>query len=457
MKVTIIGGAGARVPLLTNGMLRFDRQLKTSQLALWDIDREKRQTTARICQAMVDRHGKNLAVTQPDSLQEALEGATFVISSIRVGGIAGRIKDETIALRHASLGQETVGAGGFCLALRTIPAMVEYARQVGRFAPDAWLLNFTNPVGIIAQAMNQTGTGDRAIGICDTPREQFEHLAHALEVGLDDAFFDYLGLNHLGWVRGIIVDGRDRMPELLKSPEKLSKVYRLPLFSADFLQRLRLFPTEYLYYYYSPDEARRQTAAGGGTRGELISGLERELARALQSGPDRVEAVLEAYDRYLAHRNASYMAVETGRSIDEEQIARARESLYASSAGYDRIAIDVMRAIRGHSPTVMPVDVANHGAIADFQPEDAVEAPCVIDANGARPLACGRLPEQVRDLALRVKEYERLTVRAALQGSMKIAEDALAANPILGSRTQARAILQDYRAAHTPHLDFLKS
>ncbi len=455
MKVAIIGGAGARVPLLTSGFLRFQDDLRIDEITLWDIHETRRQMAARVSRAMVGRHGGKLNVSLPETLQEALENASFVVSSIRVGGTAGRIQDETIALKHGTLGQETVGAGGFCLALRTIPVMIDYARQVTRHAPQAWLLNFTNPVGIISQALLEAGQGDRTVGICDTPREQFESLAHALDIPLDNAFFDYVGLNHLGWVRRILSQGTDRLPELLASDERLANAYRIPLFEISFLRRLQLLPTEYLYYYYDPERARRETTARGSTRGQLVLRLEEELTQAVASHPDRPESVLEAYDRYLASRNASYMAVETGGRVDEETIARAREHLYSSAAGYDRIAIDVMRAIRNHRPTVMPVDVANQGAIPDLEAADAVEVPCVIDSNGARPLAAGSLPEQVRELVLQVKRYERLTVRAALEESRDLAEQALAANPILESREQAGAILREYRKAHAPHLDYL--
>lgn len=455
MKVVIIGGAGIRVPLLTNGLLRFHSDLPVEELVLWDIDEARRRTIARISRAMVARFDLGLKVSTPSRLETALADASYVISSIRVGGIRGRILDETIALTHQTLGQETVGAGGFALALRSLPVMLEYARKIVQQAPQAWLLNFTNPVGILSQAMIETGFGDRSIGICDTPREQFESLAHALNVSLDQAFFDYLGLNHLGWVRSIVVDGRDRMPELLASPVKLARIYRLPFFEIELLQKLGVLPTEYLYYYYSPEEARRKTSTSGNTRGQLVSRLEAELIQQVEADPETPGRILEAYEQYLARRNATYMALESGEEIGQEDIARARAKLYKSAVGYERIAIDVMRAIHNNRPTVMPVDVANQGAIAEFAPMDAVEVPCVVDTNGPHPLAAGRLPESVKSLALRVKEYERLTVRAALEGSKSIAEDALVTNPIIQTREQARAILQDYLVAHKPHLDYL--
>ncbi|HSR66751.1 MAG TPA: 6-phospho-beta-glucosidase [Acidobacteriota bacterium] len=456
MKITIIGGAGARVPLVTHGLIQFRRELPVEELSLWDIDDQRRSTIARISQAMAVRAGFDFKVTQPKTVEAALEGASFVISSIRVGGMQGRILDETIALEHGTVGQETVGAGGFCLALRTIPPLLDYIRQVARLAPQAWVLNFTNPVGIISQAMILSGLGGRVIGVCDTPREQFEMLAHSLQVPMEKAYFDYFGLNHLGWIRGVEVDGRDHMKELLDSPEKLSQVYRIPLFEAEFLQDLGLFPTEYLYYYYRTEHACRHTAGGDRTRGQLIQDLEDEMMRRVAEAGSDSSKVAEAYDHYLASRNASYMSVETGEEVSEEALRRARRNLYSQAAGYDRVAIDAMRAICGDVASVMPVDVANIGAIEELEDDDSVEVPCVIGANGPHPLATGKPPNQIRDLLFKVKRYERLTAQAALQGSARLAEDALASNPLIEKRELARALLTEYRQAHRPHLDYLR-
>ena len=455
MKLTIIGGAGVRVPLVTNGLFRKETSLPVNELCLFDINPERRATIARISEAMARRAGGTVQVTQPSTLEEALEGASFVVSSIRVGGIPGRVQDEKIALEHGVPGQETVGPGGFALALRTIPILVEYARKVAELAPQAWMINFTNPVGIMAEAFIQEGLSDRCIGVCDTPREQFLHLAEALGTSLQAASFDYLGLNHLGWIRGIQVEGRDRTRELLESDEALESAYPIPFFSKTFLRQLGLLPTEYLFFYYSPREAFRKTVASGDTRGGLIQKLENRLMQSVATASRNETGILEAYDSYLASRNASYMAIETGEQLEQGKVDEAREKLYQSAAGYERIAFDVMGAIGNNQLRIMPVDVANRGAIQDFDHDTAVEVPCAIDSNGARPLAAGRLPQQVRDLVLQVKDFERVTVAAALQGSRSLAIDALTANPLVERRELAEKLVDAYRQAHSPWLDYL--
>ena len=455
MKLAIIGGAGVRVPLVTNGLFQSGTTIAVDELSLFDIDPVRGKTIARIAESMARRADGSLRVSRPQTLEEALEGARFVLSSIRVGGIGGRVKDETIALEHGLPGQETVGPGGFALALRTIPVLMDYVRRVAELAPQAWLINFTNPVGIMAEACIREGISDRCIGVCDTPREQFAHIAEALDTPLGKAFFDYLGLNHLGWVRSVRVDGRDVLPDLLDSDRALGHVYPAPLFSNSFVRALGLLPTEYLFYYYSPREAYLRTAASGSTRGGLILELESRLMKSVAEAGANETKILDAYDLYLAHRNASYMAVESGEPFRAGAVEAEREQLYQSAAGYERIALDVMGAIHNNDLKVMPLDVANQGAIQDFDPDTAVEVPCAIDSNGARPIAAGRLPEGVRQLVLQVKEFERLTVDAAQQGSRALAIDALTANPLVKQRDLAEKLVDAYSSAHTRWLDYL--
>ncbi len=455
MKMAIIGGAGVRVPLVTNGLLRHGSSLSIDELALFDTDAHRLEIVARITEAMIGRLGGSLRVTRPRALEEAVDGCHFVVSSVRVGGLAGRIADERIALGQGVPGQETVGPGGFALALRTIPSLVEYVRRIRQAAPRAWIINFTNPVGIMAEAFIQEGISDRCIGVCDTPREQYLHIADALGIPLETASFDYIGLNHLGWIRSVLVDGLDRMGALLASDEALDRAYPRPLFPKHFLRELGLLPTEYLYYYYYPGEAVRRTEASANTRGLLIQQLTRRLLQSVaEAGTDQAR-IMSAYDSYLAHRNASYMAIETDGASDAVRLEAARDSLYQSAVGYERIALDVMTAMHANEPKVMPLNVPNCGAVRDLSPETAVEVPCVIDGNGPRPLATGSLPGSIRTLLVQVKEYERLTVRAALGGSRALALDALAANPLVRSRELAATLLDEYRNAHSPGLDYL--
>ncbi len=454
MKLTIIGGAGTRVPLVVVGLVRFHDQLRTDELALWDPNRERQALIARLCDAMAQRYGVPLKIRAAGNAEDAVSGADFIISSIRVGGGSVRIMDERIALEHNVLGQETVGPGGWAMALRSFPPMLEYVRLAERVAPHAWILNFTNPVGIVSQALLAAGA-KRVIGVCDTPREMFEAAARELAISSPAAFFDYFGLNHLGWLRRVLVNGEDQLPRLLRDPQRAASVYHVPLFERDFIQQLGMLPTEYVYFYVKANEATAKLKKAGSTRGQMVAEQERVLFQSLASDGATPEKMLAAYDNYLATRNATYFALETGAAVSEQALEHARGELYQKAAGYERIAVDVMRAIARNSPAVFPVDVANNGSIDGLGAQDAVEVPCVIDANGARPLAVGEVPASVRELFFRVKDYERLTAEAALCGSASVATRALAANPLVNDMKKADELARAYREAHRPWLDYL--
>ena len=358
-----------------------------------------------------------------------MRGASFVFLSIRVGGIAARARDEAIAGAHDTVGQETVGAGGFAMALRTIPHAVEYARLITQEAPRAWIINFTNPVGIVTQAMTMA-TGGRVIGICDTPTELFEDVAHVLGLDSSRCAFDYFGLNHLGWLREVFRDGEPQLPRLWQDSSLVARVYRAPIFDPAFLQTQRLLPTEYLYYYYFPRIAIAHVRKAGRTRADRVA-LNDQLFVIFRRRPDR----RQVYEHYIRARSAGYMQIESGAA---QPIAPQPS---AALTGYDRIALSVVRAIHLNSNAIIPLNVANYGTLPDLEDHDIVEVPCVVNANGAHPLNVRPIPEQARQLLVRVKEYERLAVAAATMRSVDAAERALRHNPLVAEPVLAHKLV----------------
>lgn len=428
MKLAIIGGAGVRTPLLVHGLTHADLAIDT--MALFDPDHARLAVIA----PLAARLSGDAEVLIADSLESCLEGADYVFTSIRVGGMAGRARDEQTTLGHGIVGQETVGPGGFAMAMRTIPHLVRYARAVEAHAPDAWIINFTNPVGMVTEAV-RTATGARIIGICDTPTELFEEIAHALNVPSAECSFDYFGLNHLGWVREVYHRGRPLLSRLFEDAERLVSVYRAPLFDAAFLQQLRLLPTEYLYYYYRPGDAFTNLRRAGSSRGDVIQALNDQLFLDLAAPGADVTAV---YDAYLAARNAGYMQIESGSGVPRQPTA------WSALTGYDKIALSVVRAIEQNSNAIIPLNVSNRGNLPELESTDVVEVPCVVNRNGATPLHVGPVPEQVRELLLQVKEYERLTVRAALSGNRRDAQAALARNPLVSDPGLAARLVEAF-------------
>jgi len=438
MKIAIIGAAGVRTPLLIHGLAEATSQLHIDELAFWDTDSDRLKAMGRVSTAMAERSGFGAKLKICSNPEQAVAHATYVITSIRAGGIEARVKDENIALAHGLVGQETVGAGGFACAMRNLAVMLDYARLIERAARDATVVNFTNPVGIISQGLlNHSAVN--IIGVCDTPLETFESIATALGKDPFGLQFDYLGLNHLGWVRGV----RDRnhtdlLPQILASAELIQKCYRHQLFPAEFIQQLGLLPTEYLYFYYFPEAAYRNTKRSGQSRGQAIAAMNRDLFQKLAQAPD--SQLVEMYEKYLRTRNASYFSIEATAGTARKE----GQALYSQFAGYERIATLVLQALHSDSTMSIPLTVRNDGAIEDLELNDAVELPCDVSSGRVQPRKVGRAPAAVRDLLLRVKEYERLTARASVNGSSEAALAALTTNPLVGTKELAGEVLSAY-------------
>jgi len=419
-----------RVPLLVGGLSRSD--LGIADIALYDIDRERLGIIADLATKIAD----GVKITSTSTPEPAISGADFVISSIRVGGAAQRAKDEAAAIALGAVGQETVGPVGFAMAVRTIPAMVEYGRMVARLAPRAWLINFSNPVSLITQAVHQE-TDARLIGICDTPMEMFEDAAHALGLPASVCSYDYFGLNHLGWLRDVWFEGEGQLHRIWNDDAALKAAYRSPLFELERLRQLKLLPTEYLYYYYRPEVALEHMTRAGSSRGAAVAKLTDEFFADLRRGGslDPPSDPVTAYQQYLAARDGSYMQLETG--VTTPRITPD----WAELSGYDRIALMTMRAIGHNQGAVIPLDVANRGTLPFLEAEDIVEVPCRVDATGPHPQPVATIPDHPRELIERVKTYERATVKAALTGNREELIDALALNPLVSSRQQSAQLV----------------
>lgn len=438
MKIALIGAGGVRTPLLIHGLAEAGERLPMDEIAFWDPDGERLTAMKRVAEAVGQRSGLRAKIRAFSSPEQALEGADFIITSIRVGGIEARIKDEEIALAHGLVGQETVGAGGFACASRNMAAMLHYARMIERIAPHATVINFTNPVGIVSQGL-LNHSGIQILGVCDTPLETFEAIAKVLDRNPFALQFEYLGLNHLGWVRAVRDEnGRDLLPGILSSPELIQKCYRHGLFPADFIQKLGLLPTEYLFFYYFPEAVYANTKRSGQSRGRAISGMNAQFFLKLSRASDW--ELVEIYEDYLRERNASYFSIEASAGKSR----RENRELYSQFSGYERIALLVLRALHSETASTIPLTIRNDGALEDLAPNDAVELPCRISSLGVQALAVGRAPETVRPLLMQVKEYERLTVRAVMEGSVEVAVAALTKNPLVGKPEVAREILAEY-------------
>jgi 6-phospho-beta-glucosidase len=437
-KIAIIGGGGVRTPLLIHGLAQAQAKLNIGELVLFDIDSERLATIARLGTEVLRGFDSPFPISTRSNLENALDGADFVVNSVRVGGMSARARDERIAIDHGLAGQETTGPGGAAMALRTVPLAIEYARSMERVASQAWFINFTNPAGLITQALlNHTSV--RAIGICDTPAELFHRISVALDEPFSDCEFDYAGLNHLGWVRRVRVRGDDVTEKILSNAELLRSLYSADLFDPALIQTLRLIPTEYLFFYYGHLRALRNQVHSGATRGAELEHMNRELFSRLHSA-DEDRNALAIYREYLMRRNASYMKLE-GEAGSAFRDFEQQPDPFHMATGYHRIAVEVMTALVSDTPHLMVVNVLNNGAIPDLKADDVVEVPCRVDSSGAHPVEAGRLPDSVSGLVQSVKDYERNLIAAAVRNCSSLAQLALLENPLIGDWELAGELL----------------
>ena len=315
------------------------------------------------------------------SLRSAVEGSDFVFAAIRVGGLEGRRCDEHVALDLDVIGQETTGPGGLAYAIRTVPVMMEVARLVQELAPQAYLMNFTNPAGIITEAM-QSVLGDRVLGICDTPSGLGRRVAGMLGLDHTRVQMDYVGLNHLGWMRRVIYDGTDVLPQLLADEALLGQMEEAKVFGTDWIHTLGVIPNEYLYYYYFNRDAVRKINASGGTRGDFLAKTQTEFFDTAQAAGD---GAAELWRETVDARSASYMAEAKGGVQGAPATHRKRESDPAHQ-GYAGVALGVMAAITRNERATMILNVRNGATLAGLPADAVVEVPTMVDANGVHPL-----------------------------------------------------------------------
>ncbi len=440
-KIALIGGGGVRTPLVIFGIHEAIKTLDADELVLFDPDAERVQIMADLGRTLVSSEGGALRIRQAATVEDAAADASFVLNSVRVGGNHARMHDERVSVAHGYPGQETTGPGGVAMALRTVGVAVEQAKLVERYSPKAWIINFTNPAGLITQAIKHN-SNVRVVGICDTPSEMLHRVNLALGAKPDEVQCDYIGLNHLGWIRRIQFRGQDVFDRFLGDDDLLRQLYHVPLFSPDLIRTLRLIPTEYLYFYYSRrralDNQRRQKGTRGAEIERLGGDLFSRLAGLLREGDGK--AAIGTYVDYLNTRSGSYMKLES----EGDTTPSAPEHLdpFRAATGYHRIALDVMTALCGNEPRRIVVNAQNAGSIAEIDRGDIVEVPCLVGHDSITPEPCGKLPEAVRGLVLAVKAYERAAIEATLSGSELLARKAMLLYPAIGEWEPSQDLLE---------------
>ncbi|HZO97602.1 MAG TPA: hypothetical protein VFB42_09555 [Gaiellaceae bacterium] len=435
MKVALLGGGGFRVPMVYGALLERAGRLALDEVALFDVDRERLARIAPVLEGLERERGERLPARPTTELDDALEGADFVFCAIRVGRLEGRVVDERVPLGEGVLGQETTGPAGLGFALRTVPVMVELAEAVAKRAPRAWFVNFTNPAGLVTEAIREV-LGERAIGICDSPSGLCRRVAQALGRDPSELWFDYFGLNHLGWLKGVHDGDRDLLPELLADDAALARFDEGRLFGADWLRTLGMIPNEYLYFYYYASDTVAALRSGVELRAEFLLRQQGDFYRADGRSP---EDALAAWRATRREREEAYFA--------EARLATGIDGVHEAGAddgGYAQEALAVVEAIGGDERRVLILNTGNRSALPFLDERAVVEVPCVVGRHGALPVAVGDVPPHARALVESLKAVERLTIRAALGRSRALALEAIALHPLVPSVNAARRILDAY-------------
>lgn len=447
MKIAVIGGAGVRTVIFINGLLKRYKKLHIDEVVLYDIQEEKLGIIERLCRHVAERKGENLNVRAAQSPREALTGADYVVTTLRVGGDHSRVLDEKIALGHGVIGQETTGVGGFSMAVRTIPVLLEYCRMIKEYAPNAWIFNFTNPSGLVTQALRAAGY-DRVIGICDAPSSTKFRMAACLGVGEDDLYVEFFGLNHLSWIRSVKKEGEEILPKLLADDSFLGKIQEFAMFDPELLRSIGFLPNEYLYYYYHREKALANIQKAGTARGETIERINRQMMGELQNmdiDADPEEA-LQVFLYYMQLRENSYMSIESGAA--KRPTAEKGRLEVPDGMGYAGVMLDCIEGMQSTEGKYLVLSVENRGCIPGLKDSDVVEATCHVSSKGIYPVTVTEVPPQCDILMRLIKDYERLTVEAVRTGSLTCAARALMLHPLVSSWSLSKELLADYDKAY---------
>ena len=447
MKITVIGGAGVRTVIFINGLLDRYKKLNIDEVVLYDTDREKLEIISRLCRHVVVRRGQVLKVSTSFDAVEAISGADYIVTTIRAGGDHSRVVDEEIALNAGVIGQETTGAGGFSMAVRTIPVLMEYCELIKIHAPHAWIFNFTNPSGLVTQALKNAGY-DRIIGICDAPSSTKFRMAKQLGVTQDQLSVEFFGLNHLSWIQSVKMEGREILQELLSDESFLKSVQEFSIFDPELLRSMGYLPNEYLYYYYHREKALNNIKKSGETRGKSIELVNCRMMEELkQMDIEKApEEALQVFLYYMALREESYMSIETGH--DKKEPVKKGELEVPDGMGYAGVMLDCIEGLQSEEGRELVLSVQNNGCIEGLEDQDVIEVTCHVSKNGIIPVPVGKVPEHCYLLIRLIKMYEKLTVEAIKNHSKETAVRALTLHPLVNSYSLAKILVEQYDFAY---------
>lgn len=448
MKIAVIGGAGVRTVIFINGLLKRYRKLHIDEVVLYDIAQEKLAVIGRLCQHVVDRKQEALKVRVAKDAVDAITGADYVVTTLRVGGDHSRVVDESVALKHGVIGQETTGVGGFSMAVRTIPVLMEYCELIKKHAPNAWIFNFTNPSGLVTQALRGAGY-DRIIGICDAPSSTKFRMANYLNVTEEELYVEFFGLNHLSWIRSVKVGEKELLPELLADDKFLKEIHEFSMFDPELMRSIGFLPNEYMYYYYHREKALSNIlSAGDNTRGKSIEAVNLQMMKELNEMDIDAdpEGALQIFLYYMQVRENSYMSVESGTA--KRPLIEKGKLEVPDGMGYAGVMLDCIEGMQSDKGRYLVLSVENEGCLPGLADEDVVECTCLVNKDGIHPVKVEEVPEHCYLLMRLIKMYEKKTVEAIRNKDEETAIHALMLHPLINSYSLAKELVAAYNEVY---------
>ena len=451
MKLTVIGGGGVRSMFLAKSIAQRAHDLHITELVFMDCDADKLRIyggLARHVARLLDPAPKFTLTTDPDG---AVRDADYIITTIRVGGDHTRVRDERIALDLGILGQETTGAAGLSFAMRSVPALADYCERIKRLSkPTVKVFNFTNPAGVVSQALRDMGY-DFTYGICDAPSGMLHQFADLYGADASRIVGECYGLNHLSFFRSIQIDGREIMPELIARPDAYEKT-DLRFFGRDLIEHMGCVLNEYLYYFYYREQAVQNILKAGVTRGEVIEDINRQMTEELSKMDieNDFDSCLACFEKWYGKREDAYMANETGVHRDKPW----KFDVFSPDAGgYAGVALRFIELVETGTTGSMILCAPNQGAIPTLADDDIVEITCDISRDGAKPHKVEHPDPRALELIRRVKSYERLAAKAIVQRDRTAAVDCLMLHPLVNSYSLAVQLVDAYFALNAPFLN----
>ncbi|KAA0942119.1 6-phospho-beta-glucosidase [Sporosarcina sp. ANT_H38] len=427
MKIAVIGGGSSYTPELIEGIILRATEIKVDEIVLVDIEagKEKLEIVGSLAERMIKKSGLPITIVLTFDRIKAITNADFVLTQFRVGGLDARANDERIPLKYDVIGQETVGPGGFAKALRTIPVILEICKEIEQYSNDAWLINFTNPAGMVTEAIHKYTTV-KAIGLCNVPINMKQMTATILEVDRDNLNMSFAGLNHLVYATKVFVNGEDKMSALIERIAEgrnmnMRNIHDAP-WDKEFLQAINALPCPYHRYYYMMDEMlieEKEAAELRGTRAEQVKVIEKGL--------------------FETYKNPNL-------DVKPKELEERGGSLYSEAA------ISLIASIVTNDHAIHTVNVPNNGTITDLPDDVVIEVSCVVNSEGPQPIQVGKLPPELNGLIQQIKAFEQLTIEAAVTGNKHKALLALTTNPFVPSSKVAKLLLDELLEVNQAYL-----